>query len=105
MTGGFRDGHRFGAFCKGRRLVGEKRAGSWRLARWPVHRYLEEHGPGRPRVSRLSDAPGRTESDRDWVDRVNTLEQLSKWLKRSDSADDLDLRYISGESPVSRMKA
>lgn len=59
-------------------IVGEKHSGAWRLAAWSVHRYLEDHGPSRPRVSRLSrppDAPGRTEGDREWVDRVNTLER------------------------------
>ncbi len=34
-------------------IEGERHGRVWRLAKWSVHRYLEEHGPGRPRVPRL----------------------------------------------------
>ena len=43
-------------------IVGEKHYGTWRLASWSVHRYLEEHGPGRPRVSRLDRPPEISEA-------------------------------------------
>jgi excisionase family DNA binding protein len=58
-------------------LEGERHGRSWRLARWSVHRYLEEHGPGRPRVSRMGrERPSQSpESVREWVDRVNALER------------------------------
>ena len=58
-------------------IEGERHGRSWRLARWSVHRYLEERGPGRPRVSRLDRerAAGSPESAREWVDRMSTLQR------------------------------
>lgn len=58
-------------------IEGERHGRSWRLAKWSVHRHLEEHGPGRPRVSRLDRerAAGSPESVRQWVDRVSALQR------------------------------
>jgi excisionase family DNA binding protein len=56
-------------------LVGEKDGRAWRLARWSVHRYREEHAAERPRVSRAERQRVAGEDARELLEAVRDLER------------------------------
>ena len=67
-------------------IEGERHGRAWRLAKWSVHRYLEEHGPGRPRVTRLDrDRGGGSEAERELQEQIGELrEELGRLRGRAE---------------------
>lgn len=66
-------------------ISGERHGRAWRLAKWSVHQYLEDHGPGRPRVPRPDRDRGGSEEERILRDQVGELrEELGRLRGRAE---------------------
>lgn len=66
-------------------IEGERHGRAWRLAKWSVHRYLEEHGPGRPRVARLNRERVDSDEERRLREQIGELrEELGRLRGRAE---------------------
>ncbi len=89
----------------GKEIEGEQHGRTWRLSKRSVHRYLEEHGPGRPRVSRLGRGRETSEGERRLQAELGELREEIGRLRGRAELSELTLSTLEDQLRRERERA